>query len=98
MRVEIRGRRVVSHSCGKDILVDHERLSTQETLSDPGRETSAPPSSNVTEDPSLDEEIRSESHFEGIAGKSSALCQVLQISYTEVAQRVEANSNEGQAR
>jgi transcriptional regulator with GAF, ATPase, and Fis domain len=63
-------------------LVDHERLSTQETLSDPVRETNVPSSSDVTEDLGLDEEIHSESHFEGLVGKSSALCQVLQLVET----------------
>src|SRR5260370_10317712 len=61
---------------------EDERPSTEETPSDPGRETAAPPSSNVTEDLCLDEEIRSEADFEGIVGRSSTLRQVLQLVKT----------------
>jgi formate hydrogenlyase transcriptional activator len=72
----------ISRTIGSEWLVDDERPSTDETPSDPGRETAALPSSNVTEDLRLDEEIRSEADFEGIVGRSSTLRQLLKLVKT----------------
>jgi len=63
-------------------LVDDERLSAEENPSDPRAEATTPPSSKLTEDFRLDEEIRSEADFEGIVGRSSALWQVLELVKT----------------
>ncbi len=72
----------ISRTIGSLRLVDDERPPTEETHSDPGRETTAPPSSNVSEDLRLDEEIRNEADFEGIVGRSSTLRQLLQLVKT----------------
>jgi formate hydrogenlyase transcriptional activator len=69
----------ISRTIGSERLVDGKRPSTEETPSDPGRETTAPPSSNVTENLRLGEEIRSDADFEGIVGRSSTFRQVLQL-------------------
>src|ERR1700680_4855486 len=63
-------------------LGDDERLSAEENPSDPRAEATTPPSSKLTEDFRLDEEIRSEADFEGIVGRSSALWQVLELVKT----------------
>lgn len=63
-------------------LVDDDRLSAEENPSDPRAEATVPPSSNLTEDLRLDEEVRSEADFEGIVGRSSALRQVLELVKT----------------
>ena len=63
-------------------LVDDERLSAEKNPSDPRAKATAPPSSNLTEDLRLNEEIRNESGFEGIVGRSSALRQVLELVKT----------------
>ena len=60
-------------------LVDDERPSCEENASVPARETTAPLSSAVNEDPHLDEKIGTVADFEGIVGQSSALRQVLQL-------------------
>jgi formate hydrogenlyase transcriptional activator len=60
-------------------LVDDERPSCEESASVPARETTAPLSSAVNEDPHLDEKIGTVADFEGIVGQSSALRQVLQL-------------------
>src|SRR5467141_1774029 len=60
-------------------LVDDERPSCEESASVPARETTAPLSSAVNEDPHLDEKIGAVADFEGIVGQSSALRQVLQL-------------------
>jgi formate hydrogenlyase transcriptional activator len=72
----------ISRTIGSERLVDDERPSTEETASDPGIETTAPPSSNATEDLSLDEEICSEADFDGIVGRSSTLRQLLELVRT----------------
>jgi formate hydrogenlyase transcriptional activator len=59
--------------------VDDERPSCEESASVPARETTAPLSSAVNEDPHLDEKIGTVADFEGIVGQSSALRQVLQL-------------------
>jgi formate hydrogenlyase transcriptional activator len=72
----------ISPTIGSDRLADDERSFTEETPSDPDRETTAPPSSNVTEDLRLNEEIRSVTEFEGIVGRSSNLRQLLDLVKT----------------
>src|ERR1700680_3585171 len=63
-------------------LGDDERLSAEENPSDPRAEATTPPSSKLTEDFRLDEEIRSEADFEGIVGRSSTLRQLLELVKT----------------
>jgi formate hydrogenlyase transcriptional activator len=72
----------ISRTIVSERLVDDERPSTEETPSDPGRETTAPPSSNVTEELRLEEEIRSVAGFEGIVGQSAVLRHVLRLIET----------------
>src|SRR5580704_3262771 len=60
----------------------NEQPSTGETPSDSHRETPASPSSKVTEELRLDQQIRSEADFEGIVGRSSTLRQLLELVKT----------------
>src|SRR5258708_24552391 len=72
----------ISRTIGSVRLVDDERPSTEKPTSDPGRVTTAPPSSNVTEDFRLDEDIRREADFEGIVGRSPTLRRLLDLVKT----------------
>jgi formate hydrogenlyase transcriptional activator len=72
----------ICRTIGLEWLGNGERPFTDEAPSNPRRETIAPPSRNATEDLRLDQEIRSESGFEGIVGSSSTLRQLLKLVKT----------------
>src|ERR1700730_7213158 len=72
----------ISRTIGPEQLLDEERPSAEETPSDSGRETTAPPSGNVTEEFRLDEQVHSEADFEGIIGKCSTLRRLLELVKT----------------
>jgi formate hydrogenlyase transcriptional activator len=72
----------ICRTVGSKWLLNNEQSSTGETPSDSHRETPASPSSNGTEELSLDEQIRSEADFEGIVGRSSTLRQLLELVKT----------------
>src|SRR5882762_10070692 len=72
----------IFRTIGPERLLSDGRPSTEEPPAHPARETTVPPSSNVTENLRLDEEIHSEPDFEGIVGKSSTLRQLLELVKT----------------
>jgi formate hydrogenlyase transcriptional activator len=72
----------ICRTVGSKWLSNNEQPSTGETPSDSHRETPASPSSNVTEELRLDEQIRGEADFEGIVGRSSTLLQLLELVKT----------------
>jgi formate hydrogenlyase transcriptional activator len=72
----------ISRAIRSERLVDNKRPSIEENPSGPDGKTAAAPSSTVTRDFRLDEEIRSEADFEGIVGRSSTLRQLLELVKT----------------